>query len=473
MYSAWLTFRREFLMKLLAAFGLVSSLLLPHGLPGLAAQPKLGNGSLQPFSLQVNALMNMDGTTDVYLTVGIADPTYALPSTAKQIQLKAFDSAGGQMWTQIYHDVGLTSGTATFNFPGLVRHGSIAVHELVQTSQTTSTKVLDASGTIFLRPDPAVLDASSPDQVRTNQTFHVNATIEELNKDVGATFDVLLFVGDTQVDQATAVSVPAGGMINVTLLTRVSTPGTYTLTVKLVNVAPREWSESNKSAQAQITVVEERINLRYTMRYIGYHRLSSIGTQTVGGQQSSSLADAESSFYYLEFRDALWNTYGLVSPLQVNITFTGDGQVKASHVLQNVMPVSSWGDPNGIGADYYYLTLPEGGYFLAESYHDGNGGGVGYASVIHAASMTAYYSGAFVDLFNPPWTVVIPTGTMWNLRNQWTANMVLSDATQILGGSATVPVAGIAHTVVGPGPGGSTDVEVSGLFTGYGTGITQ
>jgi hypothetical protein len=238
-----------------------------------------GKGKIKPFSLEISALRNADDSVDVYVDVDVVEDyqgTYSAPILSKHIQLKSFDLAGDLRWTQNYQDELLTantantSSTASFTYTDMLYRQPVRAQVQVQNVETTNTEVLRNVAEVLWRPDLAVTSVSAPEENTVEVPFDVVATINELNKDLGGTADIVLYDGTNELMRVPAVPIEPDGP-TVISFEEVSfdTAGTYTLTVAIENEEPGDYDASNNSADVTVTIVDAFVSVDSRLQY--YH----------------------------------------------------------------------------------------------------------------------------------------------------------------------------------------------------------
>lgn len=209
-------------------------------------------------TLTSRALLGKDGNTVLEVTTGALGASSA-PGNISKLQLKISDQEGTLMPTRNFN--GLSGGYQTLTFGGLPRHGHIQTQGNVRDIDPKRTDVVTIKERINFRPDLAVVDLMAPERVRPGETFVVTANISELNQDVGAHNDCVLYADGAEQERSVGVWVADGDMVTCAFQHSFANPGTYTLSMKSENVNPGDWDLANNSASRSIEVVNPEVQL--------------------------------------------------------------------------------------------------------------------------------------------------------------------------------------------------------------------
>lgn len=226
-----------------------------------------GNGTADPYVIGLQALQAKDGMTDLYVNVTPKLDGYTAPNVLKKVQLKSYDLNGKLAYTRNYNgDVASPNGQADIKLNDVKRYQTLHTEVLVQNGQTKDTKVLREETKVLFRPDLTVDQITAPVQVHKNESFAVNTNIKELNSDIGATATVQILNGTTVLDTANGVLVNAGAQQFTNYMISLPEVGTYTLTVKVSDVAPGDFDDSNNEKTFTVEVVDDNKPVSYWSR---------------------------------------------------------------------------------------------------------------------------------------------------------------------------------------------------------------
>jgi hypothetical protein len=209
-------------------------------------------------SLTSRALLGRDGNTVLEVTTGELDESGA-PGNISKLQEKLLDGNKALFATQNFN--GLTGPVQTRTFPGLARHGFIQTQGNVRDIDPTRTDVMTVTERVNLRPDLAVTAVTAPDRGRPNVDFIVVADVHELNGDVGAYDDCVLYVDGSEAARINHQWVADRDLVNCSFRTSITTVGMHTLEVRSQNVIPGDWDLANNSASRTIEIVNPEVRL--------------------------------------------------------------------------------------------------------------------------------------------------------------------------------------------------------------------
>ena len=209
-------------------------------------------------SLTARALLAKNGVTTLDVTTGSLDATTA-PGTISKMQIKFLDASGAEQYT--YNMNGLSGGRQTTTINGRLAHSQIQVQGNVRDIDPKRTDVVTVVERVNKLPDIAVENVSAPNQAYPNAAFVVTAQLHELNGDVGATTNCVLYVDGTATSRSVGDWVADGDVVSCAFNTSIAAEGAHTLTVKAESVTPADWDVANNAASAQITIRSPEVAL--------------------------------------------------------------------------------------------------------------------------------------------------------------------------------------------------------------------
>lgn len=215
---------------------------------------KPGTGKAGSASLTARALLDKSNKTELEVTTGTLDTTNA-PGTLEKIQIKALNGAGEVVFTQNENKAQAT-GYAKLSFTNLRRGQEIQVQANVKGIDPKRMDVVNVKETVKLRPDLKAFQLAAPTTAFVHQGVTISASVAEINGDVGATGDCVLYVDGKAVDRATGVWVDAGGEVSCAFTYKFATIGTKKVDVAVEGVVPGDWDTGNQKASATIEIVE-------------------------------------------------------------------------------------------------------------------------------------------------------------------------------------------------------------------------
>lgn len=223
----------------------------------------------------MQALLAKDGSAVVEVVAGEewtgwtrertmhADP-YGDARLAK-VQLKAFDPSGEPEFTRNF--TRLDASSASFPANGLLRGGRVEVQANIQDADPARTGVVTVEGPVLLRPDLAVLELRRPPRAVKNTAVPIVAVVRELNGDVGAWADCVLYVNGVETDRAYGMWVDAGGTVTCTMMHMFRQVGDARLEVRVENVAPGDYDPANNAATGTMSVILVRSDFWFDARF--------------------------------------------------------------------------------------------------------------------------------------------------------------------------------------------------------------
>jgi hypothetical protein len=210
-------------------------------------------------SLAARALLGKDGQTALEVTTGELGATSA-PGTISKLQVKLQDPNRVTQVAQNFN--GLNGGaTAHLTFGGRVRHSWVQVQGNIRGIDPRRTDVVTVSERVSLRPDIAATSLGGPEQARVNTSVVFSAAIGELNGDVGATTNCVLYIDGAEADRADGVWVAEGDHVSCDFMHTFAAVGAHTVRVAAEAVNPGDWDVANNSRETTIQIVSPQVSL--------------------------------------------------------------------------------------------------------------------------------------------------------------------------------------------------------------------
>ena len=359
----------------------------------LGAKPATGRSGTS--TLAVRALLGKDGVTDLEVTTGTFDPP-AAPRPLTRVQVKQLDAAGRPLRTLNYN--GLTGGgTASFRFDGLARGAALQVQGNV--TEGKRTDVVTVTAAVQRRPDLRVR-LEAPAQVRVGFPVNLVATVSEVNGDVGARADCVLYVDGTEVDRASGIWVDAGDAVACAFTHVFTSTGPKRVRVEAANVSPADFDPADNAAEATVQVTGGGSDFNYSAQAEDYveSTVQIDSTQaTYGGQVTAQHSTIETKRAIQSGTLYGWMPHG------VSIATT---RVRVSQSTSGVtVHAGGWPD----AADGYPLLAEQPG--CMSQWHDGvlvylcstgpADGGVTNVQYLRTGSAVTYYGTQHVRFWYP------------------------------------------------------------------------
>ena len=174
-------------------------------------------------------------------------------ATLAKVQLKAFDPAGALQFTRNFNRLGAPAVSLGAN--GLVRGGRVQVQANVEDADPARTGVVTVDGPVLLRPDLSLLELRRPPRAVKNTAVPIVAVVRELNGDLGAWADCVLYVNGIESDRAYGIWVDAGGTVTCTMMHMFRELGESRLEVRIEGVTPGDYDPANNTASGAMNVI--------------------------------------------------------------------------------------------------------------------------------------------------------------------------------------------------------------------------
>ena len=182
-----------------------------------------------------------------------------------RVQLKGFDPDGELQFTRNFND--LSEATASLAANGLVRGGRAQVQANVVGADVARTGVVTVDAPVLLRPDLAVIELRRPPRAVRNTAVPIVAVVRELNGDLGAWADCVLYVNGVEADRTYGMWVDAGGTVTCAMMHMFRTVGESRLEVRVERVAPGDYDSANNAATATMGVIFVRSDFFFNAHF--------------------------------------------------------------------------------------------------------------------------------------------------------------------------------------------------------------
>jgi hypothetical protein len=250
------------------------------------AKPATGRSGSATLAARV--LISKDATATLELTTGSFDPATSAGSIEK-VQIKS-KSTGTVNYNRLDNN-----GTFSTTLDGAARGDSFRITAHVKGIDKNRTGVVTVATDAHLRPDLTVTQIDVAPSVVLGASTVINATIRELNGDLGARANCVLRVNGTNVDSATGIWVDAAGTVSCSFLHTFAAAGTANIEVALTNVNPADYDDANN-------VLRRTVNVTATVAS-GMGRWSAGATED---QMESYSREDYSWGYHREYRNSGW-----------------------------------------------------------------------------------------------------------------------------------------------------------------------
>jgi hypothetical protein len=213
-------------------------------------------------TLTVRATRAKDGQTTIEATTGVLGFPAEAPGQIKKIQLKPLNEDGQAIFAKNY--TGLTGGGYFTTTVDWLQHlQQVQAQANIDGIDGRRTSVVTVVETVKNRPDLAVSNLTPATGI-TGAPVNISVIVKELNGDLGASANCVLYVDGVEVDRANGIYVDAGSTVSVAFTHVFQSPGTKQLEVKVENVSPSDWDLANNSVSGQIIITQPNDTLNYT-----------------------------------------------------------------------------------------------------------------------------------------------------------------------------------------------------------------
>jgi hypothetical protein len=203
-------------------------------------------GNAGTAAIEVRALFNKNGSTDVEATTAAFEAPGSPTATIKNVHI----DVNGQIQDYTVND-GNTFAAAGLS--GLAPGATVPVHANVK-DLNGSNQSIKVDAKVKKRPDLTFVDIRSRQHVMVGMPVDVVATIHEQNLQSGARTDCVAYVNDVEVDRADDIWVDAGGTVDCVLSPALQTPGFTAIKIVLEHVRPQDWDLADNQVYAVTTV---------------------------------------------------------------------------------------------------------------------------------------------------------------------------------------------------------------------------
>lgn len=227
-----------------------------------AATSRPGSGRSGNATLQARVLKSKDGSTLLELSTGVLDATLNTPGNIDKAQIKGFDSAGKQKFASNLNGLN-AGGYQALGLPSLPRFLPVQVQANIS-GIDNGTDVVTVNTAVRLRPDLTAENLLLPSRAQLHNPVNITATLKELNGDVGARANAVLYVDGQAVDRIEGLWVDAQGVVSAAFTHRFERIGTHQICVRLERVAPTDYDATNNDVNGSIQIVDPATPLNFS-----------------------------------------------------------------------------------------------------------------------------------------------------------------------------------------------------------------
>ena len=227
------------------------------------AKPAVGRSGSS--AVQMRALLGISGTTDVELTSGSFEGAVAASGSLGMVQVKSL--ANGTSFTS--NRTGLTSGAVSLPFKGIAHGTPVNVQALVRGVDGARSDVVNVADVVHFRPD-LFAEIEGPAGGPVGGALNFFATVGERLGELGARASCVAYVDGSEVDRADNVWIDAGSWVGCTFTVTFATEGRHKVEIRVENVRPGDFDNSNNSASMTVQVEEPNGYAAYSLQAHDY-----------------------------------------------------------------------------------------------------------------------------------------------------------------------------------------------------------
>jgi hypothetical protein len=287
-------------------------------------QPQTGRSGSA--ALTVRALQGKDSVTDLELTTGALDSPAPAPGSISGLQIKTLLPNGAV--DQTTNDNRLDrGGYLAYRLDSVACGQDVEVQANICGIDGSRTDMVRVTTKVARRPNLQPLDLQVSGTAIVQTPVQIAATVREVNLDVGARANAVLYVDGQPVDTVTNLWVDAAGSVSVLFTHAFATLGTKQLGVALEQVVPRDDDPGDNTLTGSIQIVPNTQPLRY---YAAFGESQTYAGQGSSGQRYSPYFAYESRSQEVGWRQSafisFWISAGMALPLErVSFSETSDG----------------------------------------------------------------------------------------------------------------------------------------------------
>jgi hypothetical protein len=212
-----------------------------------------GKGRAGGASLTARMLYAKNGTTLLEATTGEFGSPTPPPGSIWKLQVSALDALGAVMSTTQYQKDLDATGYFTESYTNLWPGQPFQIQAHIRTS-TKRNDTVTVTTSVQKRPDIAVAGLIAPPRAAVNVATNMIAVLSELNGNIGARTDCVLYVNDVEADRASAIWVDSGDTVSCAFAPRFTTIGTNQVKVRAESVDPGDWDLQNNVFEKEVLV---------------------------------------------------------------------------------------------------------------------------------------------------------------------------------------------------------------------------
>ncbi|MCM2278908.1 MAG: hypothetical protein NDJ89_12605 [Oligoflexia bacterium] len=293
---------------------------------------KPGTGRAGSATISTRALLGKDGTSVLELTTGVLDSPTTAVGNISRVQLKLVNASGATLSARNFNSLA-SGGYLKFNFTDFARGQPLRIQADVTGIDGARTSVVSVQDKVYLRPDLKVSQLGLPAKSFVDAPVNISATVSELNSDLGAQANCVLYVDGAEADRASGIWVDAGGTVSCVFTKVFNATGTKQVQVKVEDVVPGDYDVANNSVSGSLEIVSAAtpmasFGLVEDFSFTNHQKSEGFVLTGIGGVDSnfafSRLID-ESGWRQNALISASSNTASIGFPVSVSVVEKSDG----------------------------------------------------------------------------------------------------------------------------------------------------
>lgn len=224
------------------------------------AKPETGKSGLR--QIQSWGLRDKANNTTIYVTTGnIRTGSTEEGTHITKVQFKAMNAAGEVKINKEFNQL-TNDGSYSFVNNQLTRSQKYTLMTHVSKDGEKRNFVVTTNNKVYLLPDLKAEKIEAPEQAFLNERIIINANIRELNGDIGANADCVLYINNAEAERAPGIWVDAGDTVSCQFARQFDSVGDKNLTVKVEGVSPTDYDDANNSISRVVKIVNNSLPLR-------------------------------------------------------------------------------------------------------------------------------------------------------------------------------------------------------------------
>jgi hypothetical protein len=215
-----------------------------------------GWGQVGTVKVQARMLYGKDGMTRLEVTTGEFDSDATPTGLFLRLKVSALNAAGKEMYSFYYYPLGESSYQKNLQglFPG--QSFSIEAYAFPDWRTILFTSRIKIRTLVQKRPDLYAQRIDAPFRLPVGLPVQIVGVVSELNGQIGAHGDCVLYADGVEVDRTPKIWVDSGDTVSCAFSPTLNTAGLVTLRLAAESVKPADWDTANNIVERQVQVLE-------------------------------------------------------------------------------------------------------------------------------------------------------------------------------------------------------------------------